>query len=116
MLIYRHELIQLGQQKNGQADMDRYGAHKIGSCSFCPDDGKSLAAFAQSGLVLVRANMDPSGHNSIKKFLEIVENAVTNNDAVMKNEASPMQQCRLSQPSPEKAFVSPSFSRPVSVF
>ena len=61
----------------------------------CPDDSKSLAAFAQSGLVLVRANMDPSGHNSIKKFLEIVENAVTNNDAVMKNEASPMQQCKI---------------------
>ena len=95
MLIYMHELIQLGQQKNGQADMDRYGAHKIGSCSFCADDSKSLAAFAQSGLVLVRANMDPSGHNPIKKFLEIVENAVTNNDAVMKNEASPMQQCKI---------------------
>jgi len=39
--------------------------------------------------------MDPSGHNLIKKFLEIVENAVTNNDAVMKNEASPMQQCKI---------------------
>lgn len=82
MLIYRHELIQLGQQKNGQSDMDRYGAHKIGSRSFYPDGGKSLAAFAQSGLVLVRANMDPSGHNSIKKFLEIIENAVMKNEAV----------------------------------
>ena len=78
----RHEPIQLGQQKNGQADLDRYGANKIGCCSFCPDDGKSLAAFAQSGLVLVRANMDPSRHNSIKKFLEIIENAVMKNEAV----------------------------------
>ena len=71
--------------------MDRYGAHKLAGCSFCLDDGKNLAAFAQSTLVLVRDNLDPSGHNSIKKFLEIVENAVTKNDAVMKNKASPLQ-------------------------
>ena len=76
MLMDRHELIQLGRQKDRQADMDRYGIDKAGCCSFCPDDCKTVAAFAQFGLVLVWAYLDPSRHNSIEKFLEIIECAM----------------------------------------
>ena len=44
--------------------------NKNGCCSFCADDCKALATFAESGMVLVCTDMDGSCDNSIEEFLE----------------------------------------------